>query len=96
MTISVKPLHPLFAAELTGVDLAAGIDPATRDAIERAMDQHGVCVLPDQRLDDETQERGAELRPGRWGSRQSKPAGCASDSSSSDTGGWPGRDFQTF
>jgi alpha-ketoglutarate-dependent 2,4-dichlorophenoxyacetate dioxygenase len=61
MTISVKPLHPLFAAELTGVDLAAGIDPSARDAIERAMDQHGVCVLPDQRLDDETQAAFASL-----------------------------------
>ena len=61
MTISVKPLHPLFAAELTGVDLAAGIDPATRDAIERAMDQHGVCVLPDQQLDDDKQAAFASL-----------------------------------
>ena len=27
MALSAKPLHPLFAAELTGADLAAGIDP---------------------------------------------------------------------
>ena len=61
MTIAMKPLHPLFAAELTGVDLAAGIDPATRDAIERAMDQHGLCVLPDQQLDDDKQTAFASL-----------------------------------
>ena len=61
MSISAKPLHPLFAAELTGVDLAAGIDPATRDAIERAMDEYAVLVLPGQRLDDETQSSFASL-----------------------------------
>ena len=34
MTISARPLHPLFAAELTGADLAAGIDAATRAAMD--------------------------------------------------------------
>jgi len=61
MVLSAKPLHPLFAAELTGADLAAGIDPATRDAIERAMDEHAVVVLPDQRLDDDKQIAFASL-----------------------------------
>jgi alpha-ketoglutarate-dependent 2,4-dichlorophenoxyacetate dioxygenase len=61
MTITVRPLHPLFAAELTGADLAAGIDASTRDAIEAAMDQHAVLVLPGQRLDDEKQAAFAAL-----------------------------------
>ena len=61
MTISAKRLHPLFAAELTGADLTAGIDPATRDAIEDAMDEHAVCVLPGQRLDDDKQIAFASL-----------------------------------
>ena len=61
MALSAKPLHPLFAAELTGGDLAAGIDPATRDAIERAMDEHAVVVLPGQRLDDDKQIAFASL-----------------------------------
>src|SRR5262252_7385753 len=55
MSLAVTPLHPLFAAKITGVDLSEPIDPATRGAIERAMDEHAVCVLPDQRLDDEQQ-----------------------------------------
>ena len=61
MALSAKPLHPLFAAELTGADLAAGIDPATRDTIERAMDEYAVVVLPGQRLDDDKQIAFASL-----------------------------------
>ena len=61
MTIAAKPLHPLFVAELTGADLAAGIDGPTRDAIQNAMDQYGVCVLPNQRLDDDKQTAFASL-----------------------------------
>ena len=53
MTLTATPLHPLFAARITGVDLSAAIDESMRQAIERAMDEHAVCVLPDQRLDDE-------------------------------------------
>ena len=55
MKHAVKPLHPLFAAELTGVDLAGSIDATTQNAIARTMDQYAVTVLPDQRLDDEKQ-----------------------------------------
>ena len=61
MGIAAKPLHPLFAAELTGADLAAGIDMATRDAIECAMDRYAVTVLPSQRLDDDKQTAFASL-----------------------------------
>ena len=55
------PLHPLFAAELTGIDLAAGIDAKTQDTIARTMDQYAVTVLPDQHLDDEKQSAFASL-----------------------------------
>jgi len=55
MTFTVRKLHPLFAAEFCGVDLAREIDPATPRAVERAMDEHAVLVVPDQRLDDERQ-----------------------------------------
>jgi alpha-ketoglutarate-dependent 2,4-dichlorophenoxyacetate dioxygenase len=61
MAPSAKPLHPLFAAELTGADLSSGIDAATRDTIERAMDKHAVVVLPGQRLDDDKQIAFASL-----------------------------------
>lgn len=55
MTFTVKSLHPLFGAEVRGVDLGRPIDAATQDAIERTMDQYGISVLPDQALDDERQ-----------------------------------------
>jgi alpha-ketoglutarate-dependent 2,4-dichlorophenoxyacetate dioxygenase len=49
----VAPLHPLFAAKITEVDLARPIDEATQRAIEGAMDTYAVCVLPGQHLEDE-------------------------------------------
>ena len=55
MTLAVTPLHPLFAAKVTGVDLRNRIDESTQRAIERAMDDYAVCVLPGQQIDDEHQ-----------------------------------------
>ncbi len=55
MGLAVEPLHPLFAARITGVDLAKPIDESTKCAIEHAMDTYAVCVLPDQHLGDEEQ-----------------------------------------
>jgi alpha-ketoglutarate-dependent 2,4-dichlorophenoxyacetate dioxygenase len=49
----VTPLHPVFAATITGVEVGRPIDRATQRAIERAMDQYTVCVLPGQHLEDE-------------------------------------------
>jgi alpha-ketoglutarate-dependent 2,4-dichlorophenoxyacetate dioxygenase len=55
MTLAITPLHPLFVAEVRGVDLSRDIDLSMQQAIEHAMDQYAVCVLPQQRLDDERQ-----------------------------------------
>jgi alpha-ketoglutarate-dependent 2,4-dichlorophenoxyacetate dioxygenase len=55
MDLAVTPLHPLFAAKITGVDLGNPIDEDTRRAIERAMDEYAVCVMPAQHLEDEQQ-----------------------------------------
>jgi alpha-ketoglutarate-dependent 2,4-dichlorophenoxyacetate dioxygenase len=55
MGLAVTQLHPLFVAEVRGVDLARDIDLPMQQAIERAMDQYAVCVLLEQRLDDERQ-----------------------------------------
>ena len=61
MTLAVTPLHPIFAAEVAGVDLSKPIDGATKRAVEQAMDQYAVCVLPNQRIDDEQQVAFAGL-----------------------------------
>ena len=48
--MQVKPLHPLFAAEVIGLDTAAPITPEIVDAFERAMAQYAVCVIRDASL----------------------------------------------
>jgi len=55
MDLAIRQLHPLFAAEIRGADLSRNIDPATRNAIEHAMDEYAICVLPEQTIDDERQ-----------------------------------------
>ena len=55
MTIETLPLHPLFAAEMRGVDLRRAADTALCEAIDSAMNQYAVLVLRDQPLDDEQQ-----------------------------------------
>src|SRR5271165_742866 len=52
MSLELRQLHPLFAAEATGVDLSAAVDAATVEAIWRAIDEYAVVVFRDQRLDD--------------------------------------------
>src|SRR5262245_17330069 len=55
MSLAVTPLHPLFAAKITGIDLRESLDEATQHAVERAMDRYAVCVLPGQQIEDEHQ-----------------------------------------
>src|SRR5215204_4275228 len=59
--MAVRQLHPLFVAELTGIDLAASIDEKAQGEIERTMDRYAVTVLPGQNLDDETETAFAAL-----------------------------------
>lgn len=53
--IRIAPLHPVFAAEMTGVDLRTPPDPELVRMIDDAMDRHAVLVVRDQRLDDHQQ-----------------------------------------
>jgi len=55
MELAIKRLHPLYVAEIRGVDLSRDIRLKTQQAIEQAMNEYAVCVLPDQKLDDERQ-----------------------------------------
>src|SRR3984957_6375788 len=55
MGISIDPVHPVFAGEVSGIDIA---QPLTRDqvaAIEAGMDRHAVLAFRDQALTDEQQ-----------------------------------------
>lgn len=55
MKAVVTPLHPLFVANVTEIDLGKPISEDIKRAIERAMDEYAVCVLPDQILEDDEQ-----------------------------------------
>jgi alpha-ketoglutarate-dependent 2,4-dichlorophenoxyacetate dioxygenase len=55
VTIAIKKLHPLFAAEIVGVDAGGAVDGETFAEIRAALDEYSVLVLRDQHLDDETQ-----------------------------------------
>ncbi len=55
MGIAIKNLHPLFCAEIGGVDTARPIDDATFAEIRAALDEYSVLVFHDQSLDDEKQ-----------------------------------------
>jgi len=54
MALALRPLHPLFVAEVTGIDLGRPADAVTVRAIAHAIDQYAVLVFHDQRLDDAT------------------------------------------
>ena len=55
MSITVKPTHPQFFAEISGVDLAQPLKAADRDAIEDAINRYAVVVFHDQKLTDDQQ-----------------------------------------
>jgi len=53
--ITTKQLHPLFAAEIGGVDVSAAIPDADFAEIEAAFRRASVLVFPDQRITDDQQ-----------------------------------------
>jgi alpha-ketoglutarate-dependent 2,4-dichlorophenoxyacetate dioxygenase len=55
MAITLKRLHPLFVAEVGGVDLTHPIDDGTFAQILDAFNEHSVLVFHDQPLTDEQQ-----------------------------------------
>jgi alpha-ketoglutarate-dependent 2,4-dichlorophenoxyacetate dioxygenase len=60
VTIQCRKLHPLFAAEVTGVDLRS-CDPATAAEIGAALEHHGVLVFHQQTLEDRDQIAFSQL-----------------------------------
>lgn len=55
MKLALNPLHPVFVAEVTGLDLRSPPAPELVAAIDAAMNQYAVLVVRDQRLDDDQQ-----------------------------------------
>ena len=50
MTLQLKPLHPLFAAEASGIDITQPLTLENAKAINAAMNQHAVVVFRGQPL----------------------------------------------
>jgi len=55
VAVTIKKLHPLFVAEIGGVDTGEPMDDATFVEIRAALDEYSVLVFHDQSLDDEKQ-----------------------------------------
>jgi len=55
MSLHLKPLHPVFVAEASGIDLTRPLAPADVRAINGAMNQHGVLVWRGQPLSAQQQ-----------------------------------------
>jgi alpha-ketoglutarate-dependent 2,4-dichlorophenoxyacetate dioxygenase len=55
MALTIRKLHPLFAGEVTGVDLTKPLTGDEALAIEAAMDEYAVLVFPRQDITDEQQ-----------------------------------------
>ena len=51
--MEARQLHPLFAGEVSGVDLAGALAPQTVRALKDAIDRYAVLVFHDQALDDD-------------------------------------------
>src|SRR4051794_7245303 len=67
---AVKPLHPIFAAEILGADLSVDPSPELVRTVSDAMDRYAVCVVRDAVATDEQHIRFSrafgplELPPG--------------------------------
>ena len=55
--LTVKPLHPLFVAEVTGIDLTATVSREAMRTIWDAFNEHQILVFREQAFDDESQIR---------------------------------------
>ncbi|MSO90991.1 MAG: TauD/TfdA family dioxygenase [Acetobacteraceae bacterium] len=55
MDMTIRPVHPHFAGEVSGIDISQPLKRDQIDAIEAGMDQYAVLVFPGQKLTDDQQ-----------------------------------------
>ncbi len=53
--LAITPLHPLFAARVTGLDLMQALDSARFAEVRAAFERYSVLVFPGQAIDDAAQ-----------------------------------------
>jgi taurine dioxygenase len=59
--MNIRPLTPLIGAEVTGIDLTLGLDDEAYRGLRKALLDHLVIVLPDQRIDPSKQVAFAKM-----------------------------------
>ena len=57
MPVAIRQIHPVFAGEVSGVDITKPVSPEDVAAIEAGMDKYAVLVFRDQNITDEQQMR---------------------------------------
>ena len=55
MSVSIRPIHPVFAGEVAGIDISQRLAADDVAAIEAGMDRYAVLVFRDQALTDDQQ-----------------------------------------
>ncbi|HXC28447.1 MAG TPA: TauD/TfdA family dioxygenase [Stellaceae bacterium] len=55
MSVTIRPLTPVFAGEVSGIDCTRPLSPDEVAAVEAGMDRYAVLVFRDQDLTDEQQ-----------------------------------------
>jgi alpha-ketoglutarate-dependent 2,4-dichlorophenoxyacetate dioxygenase len=58
--ITVRKLHPLFGAEVQGIDITRPLSPREFGPIRAAFEEHSVLLFRDQHMDDEKQVQFSE------------------------------------
>jgi alpha-ketoglutarate-dependent 2,4-dichlorophenoxyacetate dioxygenase len=53
--VSIRQIHPVFAGEVSGVDLTKPLSKAEATAIDAGMDRYAVLVFHDQKITDDQQ-----------------------------------------
>jgi alpha-ketoglutarate-dependent 2,4-dichlorophenoxyacetate dioxygenase len=55
MPVTIRPLTPVFGAEITNIDLTCALDATTFAEVENAFETYSVLVFPKQNLTDDSQ-----------------------------------------
>jgi alpha-ketoglutarate-dependent 2,4-dichlorophenoxyacetate dioxygenase len=55
MPVTIRQIHPVFAGEVSGVDITKALTPEEVAAIDAGMDRYAVLVFHDQKLTDDQQ-----------------------------------------
>ncbi len=56
MTVSIRPLHPLFCGEVSGIDMTRDLTSEEVAAVEAGMDEYAVLVFHKQNITDQQQQ----------------------------------------